>query len=74
MRGCIRRGRDLQEGMDYHLPGLYERGLTNGINALAAIQKVVFEDRALTLGQLVEAMRTNFEDLSVRDLLMASPL
>jgi len=26
MRGCIARGTDMQEGMDYHLPGVYERG------------------------------------------------
>ncbi len=42
MRGCIARGRDLLEGMEYHLPCVYERGLTNAANALAAVEQVVF--------------------------------
>ena len=62
MRGCIARGQDMQEGMDYHLPGLYERGLTNAANALAAIEQVVFEEGALSMHALVEAMASDFED------------
>jgi formate C-acetyltransferase len=49
MRGCIRRGADFMVGMDYHLPGTYERGLTNAVNGLAAIQQVVFDEGAVTL-------------------------
>jgi formate C-acetyltransferase len=73
MRGCIARGKDMQEGMDYHLPGLYERGLTNAANALAAIDQVVFEERALSMQALVEAMTSDFEDCSVQSHLLAAP-
>ena len=62
MRGCIRRGRDLLVGMDYHLPGVYDRGLTNAVNALAAIQQVVFDERAITLSEFVQAMRDDYVD------------
>jgi pyruvate-formate lyase len=61
MRNGIRRGQDFMVGMDYHLPNLYERGLTNAINALAAIQQVVFEERVASLSDLVAAQRANFE-------------
>ena len=73
MRGCIARGRDLLVGMDYHLPGVYERGLTNAANGLAAIEEVVFAERHLTLGALVAAMRSDFADGAVRQLLRAAP-
>ena len=73
MRGCIARGRDMMVGMDYHLPGVYERGLTNAVNALAAIDDVVFTRRELSMAQLVEAMRGDFGDPTVPRRLMAAP-
>jgi formate C-acetyltransferase len=73
MRGCIRRGQDLLVGMDYHLPGVYERGLTNAVNALAAIEQTVFQEQSLTLGELVTAMRENFPDAALRQRLRSAP-
>ena len=73
MRGCIRRGQDMRVGMDYHLPGLYERGVTNAANALAAIEQLVFETGELTLGEVVEAMRDDFADSRVQERLLAAP-
>jgi formate C-acetyltransferase len=73
MRGCIARGRDMQEGMDYHLPGLYERGLSNAANALAAIEQVVYEERTLTMSALIEAIAGDFEGPSVQNRLLAAP-
>ncbi len=73
MRGCIRRGQDLLVGMDYHLPGVYERGLTNAVNALAAVERVVFEDRAMSLSELVAAMRDDFPCPEVLARLQAAP-
>ncbi len=70
----IRRGQDFMVGMDYHLSNLYERGLTNAVNALAAIQQVVFVERAASMADLVAAMRANFvgaEELRAR--LRAAP-
>ena len=73
MHGCIRRGRDLLVGMDYHLPGLYERGLVNAANALAAIEQVVFTHAELSLPELVQSMRADFQDGSTRERLLSAP-
>jgi formate C-acetyltransferase len=73
MRGCIARGEDLLTGMEYSLPGVYERGLTNAANALASIEHTVFEERALTLAELIAAMQSDFADGRVRELLLAAP-
>ncbi|MFC1716352.1 pyruvate formate lyase family protein, partial [Candidatus Poribacteria bacterium] len=67
------RGLDMLVGMDYQLAGVYERGLTNGANALAAIQQVVFQEGSLSMTELVKAMQDNFEDASVRAHLLAAP-
>jgi formate C-acetyltransferase len=60
-------------GMDYHLPGIYERGLTNAANALAAIQETVFEEGSLTMTELLQAMQENFQEPSARARLLAAP-
>lgn len=73
MRGCIKRGKDMLVGMEYHLPGVYERGFTNAVNALAAIEQVVFEEGSLSMTELLEAMQGNFQDESVRNRLIATP-
>jgi len=72
MRGCIARGQDFVVGMDYHLPGVYERGLTNAVNALAAIEHVVYNG-TLTLGELVAALRDDLRDASIHSRLLAAP-
>ena len=73
MRGCVRRGRDFTLGMDYQFPCLYERGLTNAANALAAIQQLVFETGSMKLSELLAEMRDDFRDSTVREQLLAAP-
>ena len=73
MNGCINRGQDFRVGMDYHPRGMYERGLTNAINALAAIEKHVFVDNSLSLSELVSAMRADFPDHDLRAMLLSGP-
>ena len=60
MDGCVARGRDLHAEMEYSLPALIERGFTNAVNGLAAVERVVFEDGAVTLAELVEALNGDF--------------
>jgi len=62
MTGCAERGEDLRTGMVYHLPNLYERGLTNAANALAAIEHLVFEQQRLKLSELLAATGDDFGD------------
>jgi len=73
MGGCIRRGQDLLVGMDYHITGIYERGLTNAANSLAAIQRVVFEDKSISMRELIKAMIDNFKDATIRSLMLNAP-
>ncbi|NSW58573.1 MAG: hypothetical protein HPY44_21385 [Armatimonadetes bacterium] len=73
MRGCIRRGKDMAVGMDYHLPGVYERGLTNAANALAAIEELVFDRRELRLSELTAALGANHAEEGLRARMAAAP-
>jgi formate C-acetyltransferase len=73
MQGCIARGQDMRIGMTYQLPGLYERGLTNAANALAAIDRLVFRDKTLTLTALREALQNNLADSILLQQLYGAP-
>ncbi|MCX6028364.1 MAG: hypothetical protein NT169_03550 [Chloroflexi bacterium] len=64
---CLARGRDIDHGgarYNWIEPSFV--GLSNLVDALAAIRKFVYEERKLGLGELVEALATDFagrEDL-----------
>jgi len=73
MDGCVARGEDMVMGMKYHLPGLYERGVTNGANALAAIEQLVFSERAMSLSELIGAMEGDFADREILNRLQGAP-
>ena len=72
---CIARGKPLLGGGIRYLGGTLEAyGNTNTADALAAIKKVVYEDKAFTLPQLVEMLDKNFEGYSrERNLLLRAP-
>ena len=73
MQGCLAHGRDLHDWMPYNFPGLYTRGLTNAVNALAAIDHAVFETSQVTWVDLIGALRGDFPDEAVRRRLLAAP-
>lgn len=73
MEGCVVRGKDMVMGMKYHLPGLYERGVANGANALAAIEQLVFDERTMSLSELIEAMEGDFADWEILKRLQGAP-
>jgi len=73
MRGCVERGRDLLTGMDYHRPGLYERQIANGANALAAIEQLVFDQKALRLSELIDALKADFQGTNLRERIARAP-
>ncbi len=73
MTGCARRGEDLRVGMVYHLPNLYERGLTNAANALAAIESLVFEQQRAKLSEVIGAMGDDFSDEALWQSLRQAP-
>jgi len=59
---CLEEGKDLTEGgAKYNYAGCNGVGIANVGDSLAAIKKLVFEDRAITMTELIEALDSNFE-------------
>jgi len=60
---CIKRGKTIgQGGAIYDFIGDIEIGYANLADSLAAIKKLVFEDKVITGASLQHALATNFED------------
>ena len=61
--GCLENGRDcILGGAKYNTgPGLETTGLADLADSLAAIKKLVFEEKQLTMDQLVECLKADFE-------------
>jgi formate C-acetyltransferase len=61
--GPMEKGKDLvQGGANINSSGVTIIGLADVADSLSAIQKVVFEDRDISLAELIMAMEKNFED------------
>jgi len=60
---CIENGMSREQGgARYNAgPGLYAVGLPDNADSLAAIKKLVFEDKRITTAQLCDALDSNFE-------------
>lgn len=74
---CIERGLNMKEGgAVYDFISDLQVGIANLADSLAAMKKVVFEDRAVTPAQLWEALQHDFEGPvygHIRELLQAAP-
>lgn len=75
---CMEHGVDLQSSR--HLPGSVDCGFFDVfgyatlVDSLSAIRKQVYDDRALTMAELLEALKANFEGHEeTRMLLSSSP-
>jgi formate C-acetyltransferase len=73
MRGGPERGEDFHFSMPYSAPGLYERGFTNAINSLAAIEHTLAVERSVSPRELKDAIENNFPDPRVAGLLRKAP-
>lgn len=73
MHGCITAGADLLTGMQYHCAGIYERGFTNAVNGLAAIQELCFEKSTMTIDELSGHVDRDFPDAKVLRSIRACP-
>ena len=59
---CMAKGKSLQEGgAHYNFTGPQGVGVGNVADSLAAVKKLVFEEEAVTLAELKDALETNFE-------------
>ena len=62
IEGCIEKGKDHADGgAKYNNTGTTLRGVPNTAEALAAIKKVCFEQKQLTLEELVQALKSDFQ-------------
>lgn len=63
VEGCMEQGKDVSAGgavVNYG-PGLIFSGLATYVDSMAAIRKLVFEDKKYSLEQMRDAMLANFE-------------
>ena len=62
LRGCIESGRDVtMGGAKYNFASITARGLGTTADSLAAIKRLVFEDRVLTMPELIKLLETDFK-------------
>jgi pyruvate formate-lyase/glycerol dehydratase family glycyl radical enzyme len=77
MDGCIEKGKDQMRGGCKFLQlnwGMQDRGNQNPIDSLAAIKKVVFEEKKATMAEVLDAVANNFEGKeALRQMLKAAP-
>jgi pyruvate-formate lyase len=63
VNGCIENGKDsVGWGIDGSARMLFT-GMTNVANSFAAIKKLVFDDKTITMAKLIEACKINFEGM-----------
>jgi len=58
---CIEKGKPLPKNLYMERITLLAGGLTNVANSLAVIKKLVFDDKIITMSELVHALRKNWE-------------
>lgn len=60
--GCIESGHDMAEcGAKYNMYCIVVTGLAGMADSLAVVKKLVFEEKKVTLAQLRDAIKTNYE-------------
>jgi len=62
MNDCIENGRDFRkDGARYNFSGFLCHGVANVADSLAALKKLVFEEKRLEAKDVLNALRTNYE-------------
>ncbi len=74
-RGCVESGKSVQHGgAQYYTSGMYISGAANLADSIAAVEKCVFEDKDITMDELIKACDNNFEGQErLRQLLLNKP-
>jgi len=62
LEDCLKKGKDItQRGARYRLYAPLVTGFSHCVDSLAAIKKVVFEEKLVSLDKLVEALRSDWQ-------------
>ncbi len=66
LKGCIENAKDMtQGGAQYNFDSISGRGLATAVDSLAAIRKFVFEEKSISMDELMNAIDNNFKDNEV---------
>ncbi len=62
VEGCVESGKDVTEGGAHYNcgPGLVWVGLANYANSMAAVKRLIYEERRFTMAELLEALNDDF--------------
>lgn len=73
--GCLERGRhEYEGGADYYVYYLISTAGVDAANSLAAIKHLVFDTKKVSMGQLMQALKANFEGHEdIRQMCLAAP-
>lgn len=61
MQGCLKRAKDLSDGLKYNNFGIHGACAANAADALAAVKQFLFEDSSISSGDLLSALEANFD-------------
>jgi formate C-acetyltransferase len=62
LKGCIENAIDMTRGgAQYNFNSISGRGMATAVDSLAAVKKLVFEDKAVSMGKLLKATDRNFK-------------
>lgn len=62
MDDCVLKGKDLtQDGTRYRFHQILFTGLSHTVDSLAVVKKLIYEEKAVQMGELIDAMRNNWE-------------
>ncbi len=62
MKNAVAAGKDISLGSKYNNYGLHGTGFATAVDQLAAVKKLVFEDKTVTAQQLKEAVAADYAD------------
>ena len=60
MDGCLESGRDLSRGLKYNNFGIHGAGSSSAADALAAVQKLVYQEKTVSPSEMTAALDANF--------------
>ncbi len=76
--GCVEKGRDFQRGGLNHYRICYkiDRGIVPAADSFTAIKKLIYDEKRLTMDELIEALDSNFageRGEKIRQLCLSAP-
>jgi pyruvate-formate lyase len=73
---CMEQGRDIMITANDHSYGISDRAIVDTADSLTAIKKLVYDEKKLTMDELMNALDTNFEGKrgeEIRQMCLAAP-